>query len=262
MKLRNIINSKKSVLATALFAVGLLITSPEPAVGQSSTRIIPKGLAISIPVGDSLTHGVVTFVTEDTKHFAAFGHGTGEFASLVNDPSINTPVRQSSVDGIVIESSIIDGQEVFGPALNTNPMGTHMGQATADTGNAVYGTWSGGSHFAPMPYGPAQVGPAKIVTTISGSQPNYLNIEIIYAPKNQDCHDQRILFRITDQFWPAELRQVAASGMSGSPLIQNGMVIGAFNDVNFGLEMNSAQPIAPIKRELVRVIENQAARSQ
>ncbi|MGN0797626.1 MAG: SpoIVB peptidase [Christensenellales bacterium] len=73
-------------------------------------------------------------------------------------------------------------------------------------------------------------GKAQILTTISGSKPRLYDIEIIKVNKQSEPSDKSMVIRIVDQ----QLLKITGGivqGMSGSPIIQNGMLVGAVTHV-------------------------------
>lgn len=72
-------------------------------------------------------------------------------------------------------------------------------------------------------------GNAKIVSSISGIREEY-DIEIIKANHQAKANDKSIVFRVVDPKL-LELTGGIVQGMSGSPIIQNGKIIGAVTHV-------------------------------
>ena len=73
-------------------------------------------------------------------------------------------------------------------------------------------------------------GKAQILTTVSGSKPRLYDVEIIKVNKQSQPCDKSMVIRIVDQ----QLLKVTGGivqGMSGSPIIQNGMLVGAVTHV-------------------------------
>lgn len=73
-------------------------------------------------------------------------------------------------------------------------------------------------------------GKAQIYTTINGELPQFYDIEIIKAIKQKEPSDKGLVIRVTDK----ELKKTTGGilqGMSGSPIIQNGKLVGAVTHV-------------------------------
>lgn len=73
------------------------------------------------------------------------------------------------------------------------------------------------------------MGKAKIVSSISGIREEY-DIEIIKARYQKNSDDKSLVFRVKDKRL-IELTGGIVQGMSGSPIIQNGKIIGAVTHV-------------------------------
>ena len=73
-------------------------------------------------------------------------------------------------------------------------------------------------------------GKAQILTTIDGQTPQYYDIEIESVNYKEHTPTKNMIVRITD---PKLLETTGGivQGMSGSPIIQNGMLVGAVTHV-------------------------------
>ena len=83
-----------------------------------------------------------------------------------------------------------------------------------------------------------EIGEAKILTTIKGSQPEEYDIIIEKINYNSSSEVKNMVIRITDSRLLTEAGGIA-QGMSGSPIIQNGKLVGAVthvfvNEINRG----------------------------
>ena len=72
-------------------------------------------------------------------------------------------------------------------------------------------------------------GAAQIRTTVDGA-PEYFDIEIIKASKQSGKKEKGIIFRVTDKRL-LELTGGVVRGMSGSPIVQDGKLVGAVTHV-------------------------------
>ena len=75
-----------------------------------------------------------------------------------------------------------------------------------------------------------QPGPAKMLTTIAGGAPREYDVVIEKVLRGTGHAGQNMVIRVTDE---ALLQKTGGilQGMSGSPLIQNGMLVGAVTHV-------------------------------
>ena len=72
-------------------------------------------------------------------------------------------------------------------------------------------------------------GKAQIMSSVSGVR-EYYDIEIIKASKQKTAKDKSMVFRVTDKRL-LELTGGIIQGMSGSPILQNGKLVGAVTHV-------------------------------
>ncbi len=73
-------------------------------------------------------------------------------------------------------------------------------------------------------------GPAQILTTISGETPAYFDAYIEKVSLSQEEPTKNMVIRITDPDL-LEISGGIVQGMSGSPIIQDGMLVGAVTHV-------------------------------
>ena len=108
-----------------------------------------------------------------------------------------------------------------------------LGILSGNTAQGVFGTAVKGFSGDPMEIAAAEevrAGAAIIRSTVSGDTPREYSVEIlkIYPKDRSDCRN--LLLRITD---PALLETTGGiiQGMSGSPIIQDGKLVGAVTHV-------------------------------
>ena len=73
-------------------------------------------------------------------------------------------------------------------------------------------------------------GPAKMLCTISGTEPRYYDVEIERIHSYDDQSGRNLILHITDEELLCQTGGIL-QGMSGSPLVQNGKLIGAVTHV-------------------------------
>ena len=73
-------------------------------------------------------------------------------------------------------------------------------------------------------------GKAQFITTICGTNPEYFDIDIQSINYSESSPSKNMIIKITDD---SLLRKTGGiiQGMSGSPIIQNGMLVGAITHV-------------------------------
>ena len=174
--------------------------------------------------------GTLTFVQKDNNKFAALGHGVtsgnenilplikGEIydASLVNiqKGQKNSPGElkcvfvQKNKQGEIEKNTKVG---LYGKLDNI--------ESLIDTNKTAHL----GGRLSVKP------GKAKIVSSISGIQEEY-DIEIIKTNFQAKSNDKSMVIRVTDKRL-LELTGGIVQGMSGSPILQNGKVVGAVTHV-------------------------------
>lgn len=181
---------------------------------------------------DATGIGTLTYVNSKTLDFGALGHPVtdGETGTKIDvqkgkvfDCSIVGIEKGSrgvpgELKGVFLSSKnakgeIDDGNDfgIFGKILDKNGMVDE---------NIVAGV---GGRLAVKP------GKAQIVSSVSGVR-EYYDIEIIKASKQKTAKDKSMVFRVTDKRL-LNLTGGIIQGMSGSPILQNGKLIGAVTHV-------------------------------
>ncbi len=172
--------------------------------------------------------GTLTFIDPETKNYGALGHEIIE---------TNTNEKLDIKDGKIYKSDItgIDKSERGNPGEKQAKYypETIYGKILENTKSGIFGKYS-----ADMPTTdkievakPSEVklGPATIRTTLQDNKISEFNINIIKINPNED-DSKNILFEITDEDLLEKTGGVV-QGMSGSPIIQNGKIIGAVTHV-------------------------------
>ena len=110
---------------------------------------------------------------------------------------------------------------------------TEWGKLVKNTPQGVFGTSRMGWEGEAIPvaeYDEIRTGPATVRSTVRGDRPQDYSVEIlkIYPQDREDCRN--FLIKVTD---PAllELTGGIVQGMSGSPIIQDGKLVGAVTHV-------------------------------
>jgi len=177
--------------------------------------------------------GTVTYVTED-NHFGALGHGVTD---------IDTGKILESNQGSVYEAkiwSIKKGQEgapgsICGSIEYEDE--NIMGVITTNCNVGIYGTLFDETQLVDdnlkkVPICSKQdikEGPAKIIFTIEGETKEF-DVEIIKIDYSDSREDKNLVLEITDNELIEKTGGIV-QGMSGSPIIQDGKIIGAVTHV-------------------------------
>ncbi len=178
-------------------------------------------------VKDSITGiGTLTYIDPETKIFGALGHEILESTSskLVEVKtgtifeSTVTSIRKSSIGNAGEKNANFYYNNIYG-SLNTN------------TKHGIYGTYTRDLSTERIAVGTKddiKIGPAFIYTVLSGSEKKEYAINITSIQEYNDM--KNISFEITDEELLNKTGGVV-QGMSGSPIVQNGKLIGAATHV-------------------------------
>lgn len=173
--------------------------------------------------------GTVTYIVPDTNGFAGLGHA-------ICDSSTGKPVRLTR--GTVMDVSIngvIKGQVGTAGELKGCFKSNKIGTLTKNTLSGVYGLLSANCYTPPeaamqiCPKDELKTGDAYIWCTLDEGKPQKYAIQITNIDYS-DSNVKNFKVKITD---PALLQKSGGivQGMSGSPIIQNGRIVGAVTHV-------------------------------
>ena len=173
--------------------------------------------------------GTLTFYDPKSEVFSGLGHGICDVDTGDLLPLEHGDIMDATINGITRGKQGRPG-ELKGSFVGTKP----IGKLTSNIETGIYGKLN----CLPAPSSPIKVamkqqvktGYAKVLTTISGKTPKYYDINIESINYNENNPTKNILISITDE----ELLEKTGGiiqGMSGSPIIQNGMLVGAVTHV-------------------------------
>lgn len=176
--------------------------------------------------------GTVTYWDPETGEFGALGHG-------VND--IDTALLLPMESGGVLSASVTDVKKGVrgepGELHGKFDLSADIGSLWANTGHGVFGRLNKdalepGEALAVADREQVETGKALIYSNVSGDEVRAYQVEITKLfPHADDGRDMMV--KVTD---PALLEATGGivQGMSGSPIIQNGRLIGAVTHVLVG----------------------------
>lgn len=178
--------------------------------------------------------GTLTFINKSTGDFAGLGHP-------ICDSDTGEIVPISSGEAVPVEiTEAVAGKPGFpGELRGAFSSSKSFGTLTRNSSCGVFGTLSenaldimeGSKNEYKLGYcQDITTGPASVLTTICGQAPEEYEIEITSIDYNSAESTKNMTIHITDQ------RLIAATGgivqgMSGSPIIQNGRIVGAVTHV-------------------------------
>ncbi len=185
---------------------------------------------IGVLIRDTLTGiGTVTYIKKDSLQFGSLGHAVcdenDQFLEI-SDPK----VYLCSVIG-VNKGKRGKAGELRGLFLNDKTIA--KAETVGETG--LYGTFEKGYDFSHSetveiaPLAEATIGKAVIYSTIDGICPQRYEISIVKVDTDNKEH-KNFVIKVTDDKLIEETGGIV-QGMSGSPIVQNGKLIGAVTHV-------------------------------
>ena len=175
--------------------------------------------------------GTVTYYTESATgqiQFAGLGHAVCD-----SDTGEQIPLASGDVISVSVTDVIKGSAGVPGELRGAFDTGRSIGTLLANTASGVFGTMErlpDGTRRLPIGLRQdVKRGAAVICTTLHGTVPRSYDVEIEEIRGN-DPALRNLVIRVTD---PALLREAGGivQGMSGSPIVQNGRLIGAVTHV-------------------------------
>ena len=199
---------------------------------SASIRMVPSVTQDGPKLGIYLKQGVtgvgtVTWYDPDTGRFGTLGHGVnsarGELLNMVSGTAYKATVVS------VRKGTCGNPGQLMGALKDAEPVGSLY----KNTSRGVFGTATSGWAGKALPVGSGKdvkTGPATIRSTVEGDSVQEYSVEILKVYPNANPSGRNMLLRITD---PALLETTGGivQGMSGSPIIQDGKLIGAVTHV-------------------------------
>ena len=173
--------------------------------------------------------GTVTYYNPDDNYFAALGHGICD-----RDTGAMMPLGEAEIVGASI-SSVERSSTGKAGSLNGYFTDKTLGTVTNNTINGIYGTiidnsYLSGDRFEIAEFDEIQTGDAQIITTISGDRPESYDLKITSIRNDDPRNNENYVIKVTDKRLLDECGGIV-QGMSGSPIVQNGKLIGAVTHV-------------------------------
>jgi stage IV sporulation protein B len=172
--------------------------------------------------------GTLTFYDPAGKCFAGLGHGICDSDTGQLMPLLSGDIVPVTISGITKGVRGTPG-ELRGYFSDRDPIGT----LSANVECGVYGMMKRpieGKAIKIAMKQDVKVGPVKICTTISGSAPQLYDARIEKIDYRESVSSKNLVLRITDQRILSQAGGIV-QGMSGSPIIQNGKLVGAVTHV-------------------------------
>ncbi len=202
---------------------------------RTTVRLTPKNCEdghrrIGVMVRDSIAGiGTLTFFEKDTKQYAALGHGISDSDTDILIPVQKGTLYKASILGITKGKKGVPG-EIMG-AINED---RNLGTCFLNSKTGIYGGITAETQdydaLEIAPKSRVQKGKATVICTLDDTGAHEYELEIVNINRMRNNGTKSMVIKVTD---PVLLRKTGGiiQGMSGSPIIQNGRLIGAVTHV-------------------------------
>ncbi len=172
--------------------------------------------------------GTLTYYDPTTNCFAGLGHGICDSDTGQLMPLLSGDIVPVTINGITKGRKGAPG-ELRGYFSDETAIGT----LSANVPSGIFG------ELARPAQGPVlkaamkqeiKPGAVKILTTLHGGKPQYYDAEIEKIDYRDSVQSKNMVLRITDEDLLAQTGGIV-QGMSGSPIVQNGKLVGAVTHV-------------------------------
>ena len=172
--------------------------------------------------------GTLTFADTDHGTFAGLGHAISDTDTGTSVSLLSGEIVPVSITGYVKGTAGSPG-ELRGEFSGETVLGTVLSNDETGVYGAL-GTNLEGTRYPVANIQEVTVGEAQIMTTISGGQARLYDVRIERVNLNAGDPNRNMLIQVTDPELLAATGGIV-QGMSGSPILQNGMLVGAVTHV-------------------------------
>lgn len=173
--------------------------------------------------------GTMTYYDPETLAFGGLGHAICDVDTGEVMPLFSGEIVDVNISGVNIGQSGRPG-ELKGSFSSDSPLGLLY----ANSESGIFGILDNPLFdIAPVPMASKQEiqpGPAQILSTVSGNKPQSFDVEIEKVNYSDTTSTKNMIIRVVD----TELLSLSGGivqGMSGSPILQNGRLVGAVTHV-------------------------------
>lgn len=206
-----------------------IAVQPVLALANSARKRYMLGIMIEDPAAGV---GTLSFYDPISRRFAGLGHRISDFAGKKEIPFENGEIVLADITGLKIGTPGKPGEKVGLFNVCMEP----IGRIIKNTQFGIYGSLNNNYQMTreatvPVAFNSEiKIGSAKIYTVLRGNTIESFDVRIIKVFSQNKPHDKGLIIKVTD---PNLLRLTGGiiQGMSGSPIIQNGKLVGAITHV-------------------------------
>lgn len=175
--------------------------------------------------------GTITFYNKQSGIFAALGHQINDIDTKEIMPMLDGEAVKATVSKIEKSTRGTTG------SLECDFTNQTLGKLLSNTDCGIYGAYAEISECA-KEYPVAAIqevkkGKAALISTVEKGQPKEYEIEITHIGFNENNREKNMIVKVTDKDLIDKTGGIV-QGMSGSPIIQNGKLVGALTHVIVG----------------------------
>lgn len=175
--------------------------------------------------------GTITFYNKQSGIFAALGHQINDIDTKEIMPMLDGEAVKATVSKIEKSTRGTTG------SLECDFTNQTLGKLLSNTDCGIYGAYAEISECA-KEYPVAAIqevkkGKATFISTVEKGQPKKYEIEITHIGFNENNREKNMIVKVTDKDLIDKTGGIV-QGMSGSPIIQNGKLVGALTHVIVG----------------------------
>jgi stage IV sporulation protein B len=175
--------------------------------------------------------GTLTFYDPETGIFGALGHAVND-----NETGVIIPLRAGSVTRSYVTDVIQGKAGMPGQLHGTFNSDNILGSLTMNSACGIFGTMGkndlmAGKKSLPIAgFSELKTGPATILSNVSGTEVKEYKVEITRLYTGAESIGRSMMISVRD---PQLISQTGGivQGMSGSPILQNGKLVGAVTHV-------------------------------
>ncbi|MCI8623676.1 MAG: SpoIVB peptidase [Provencibacterium sp.] len=173
--------------------------------------------------------GTMTYYDPKSGCYAGLGHAVCDVDTQLVMPLYSGEIVRASISGISPGHAGTPG-ELKGMFVESSAMGTLEINNETGVFGKLYGSYPYHQPVQMAHSYEVEKGPASILCTVEGETPSLFSIQIDRINTSSDAGTRNMVISITD---PALLAKTGGivQGMSGSPILQNGKLVGAITHV-------------------------------